>query len=230
MSTSFQHFRHFGPSRLRARGLAGRSAGFTLIELLVVTTIITVITLIMLLQQSKFDSSILLRGTAYSVALSVRQAQIYGTSVFGATTAAGTCPTSPTATTCFAKGYGLYLTPGNSYLLFADVNGNGQYDAGSDPIVKTFTLNRYTISELCTLNAGTYRCTGTDSSSGSASISSLTVLFKRPNPDACFLADTDAAGTCNYATGIIQIKSNTGTVRFIKIYTTGQLDVQSNTL
>ncbi len=224
-----------GPARttrsVRPGGFTRRNAGFTLIELLVVVAIITLITLTLLLQQSKFDSSVLLRGAAYSVALSVRQAQIYGTSVFGANTIAGTCPNAPTATTCFAKGYGLYLTaPSTSYLLFADIDGDGQYDVGSDPIIKTFTLSRYTIGEVCAISGGLYRCTGSDTSSGSAAITSLTILFKRPNPDACFVTDTDAAGTCNHSSGVIQIKSNAGTKRFIKIYTTGQLDMQSNSL
>src|SRR5579872_625888 len=98
--------------------------GFTLVELLVVVAVITIITAFILFSQNKFDSSTLMRSLAYSVALSIRQAQLYGVSV-RADTATG-------ATNPFAPGYGIYMSSGDlsHYYIFSDLNGNGAYDSG----------------------------------------------------------------------------------------------------
>src|SRR6202012_1868912 len=95
-------------------------------------------------QQSKFDSSTLLRSLAYSVALSVRQAQVYGTSVLGTATSQSNCATgvsgSYALSNCYASAYGIYFNSASSgqYILFADLDGNGKYTAGEN--VKVFTL------------------------------------------------------------------------------------------
>src|SRR3990167_11377146 len=80
MLISFQHFRRFFFKRLALRSLA-RSRGFTLVELIVVSAIILLITGFVMFQQAKFNSATLMRSLTYSVALSMRQAQVYGTSV-----------------------------------------------------------------------------------------------------------------------------------------------------
>ena len=66
-------------SRWFSRGSKRR--GFTLIELLVVMSIMLILTSLFILRQQRFNSSTLLQSLAYSVALSVRQAQVYGTSI-----------------------------------------------------------------------------------------------------------------------------------------------------
>jgi prepilin-type N-terminal cleavage/methylation domain-containing protein len=64
------------------------SRGFTLIELLVVTAILVIVSGLVLANHSRFGGKILLQNLAYDMALSVRQAQVYGISVrqFGAGT------------------------------------------------------------------------------------------------------------------------------------------------
>ncbi len=54
--------------------------GFSLIELIVVTGIFTVITAVVLANNAQFNNSVLLGNAAYDIALSVRQAQVYGLS------------------------------------------------------------------------------------------------------------------------------------------------------
>jgi prepilin-type N-terminal cleavage/methylation domain-containing protein len=198
--------------------------GFTLIELLVVISIMSIITLVLLVQQNKFDSSTLLRSLAYSVGLSVRQAQIYGTSVYGVT---------PSGTTSYASAYGLFFSASStqSYLLFADTYpspaGNGQYDAGQDAVAQTFTLgNGYSIAEMYveganSQGASTARCSP-------ASFSSLEILFKRPNLDAQFVALTANGNTIvgdSYSSAYVVVKGLDGTTRTISISTTGQIVV-----
>ncbi len=192
--------------------------GFTLIELVAVTAIIVIVTLVLLLRQSKFDSSTILRSLAYSVALSVRQAQVYGTSVLG--TASG-------GTVNYASAYGLYFTSGSpsSYILFADLNNNGAYDPATET-VKIFSLNAgYTISDACAeLSNGQSRCTGAYDSSGSHTTNTVTILFKRPDPDAVFATDV---GLENYVSAYIQVESADGTTRSVLVTSAGQISVQA---
>jgi prepilin-type N-terminal cleavage/methylation domain-containing protein len=178
-----------------ARTLLRPQRGFTLIELMVVLGLVVLITATMLVRQSRFDSSTLLRSLSYSIALSVRQAQVYGTSIIGATTAQGNCAGTYQNGACFAPAYGVYFNGTASYSIFADNNGNGVCDdsvacggGGADTIVQTFKVGAgFQISKFCgILQSGSRHC-----STDGSPISWLTVYFKRPNPDAFF---ADSAG------------------------------------
>jgi prepilin-type N-terminal cleavage/methylation domain-containing protein len=196
-------------------GTKGR--GFTLVELLVVASIIVIITMVLLLRQSRFNSATILRSIGYSVALSVRQAQVYGTSVLGS--ASG-------GLVSYAPAYGLYFNYASpsSYILFADFNNNGAYNSPGES-VKVFSLNAgYTISEACAkLSNGQKRCTGSDDSTGSRSTNTVSILFKRPNPDAVFATDI---GGENYASAYVQVRSGDGTTRSVLVTSAGQITVQ----
>lgn len=205
------------------------AGGFTLIELIVVSAIILIITAFVLFQQTKFNSSTLLRSLTYSVALSVRQAQIYGTSVRESVSGSGV----------FGAGYGVYFPPGNTaqYYVFSDNNGNGAYDPdpdGAGPLVgeelPVYTLGTgYFVSNVCVtlLGGSTQQCysgTGT-------LINTLTIFFRRPNPDACFATDVFPAAcakgaTAQYSTAYVQLKSTgNGDTRSVKVSSTGQIAV-----
>ncbi len=201
----FQHYRSY----FKRRPVSG---GFTLIELLVVTVIIMILTGVFLFQQSRFDSATILRSLAYSTALSVRQAQVYGTSVLG--TGSGDL--------AFAPAYGIYVTKSDMtrYILFADQSpANGRYDVAEN--IKEFRLGtNYTISKFCARTTGGYHCSDND-------VQSLQILFKRPNPDAQFLM-TNNGGTVfseTYSSAYIQIRSGEGTYRTVWVSSTGQVSV-----
>ena len=218
MSTFSQHSRRSGK-------------GFTLIELLVVGAIIIIITTLFLLRQSKFDSSTILRSLAYSIALSMRQAQVYGVSVQGS---------SQGSSVTYASGYGLYFSAASpvSYILFADFNNNGQYNSGED--IKAFSLNNgYRISEICALNS-LKNCSGQDDSTGAKTIDTLSVVFRRPNPDACISTTAlpplpspgSGSGVCGpgatqtFASAYIQINTQNGTTRSVTVSNTGAITTQ----
>lgn len=191
------------------------SRGFTLIELLAVISIMTVLTTIFLIRQKTFNSATLLRSLAYSVGLSVRQAQVYGTSVRD----------SSGTGTFAAKGYGIYFTSAtpNTYILFADKNNDGAYNAGED--VQAFTINQgYSISKFCATAGGVAQCTD----SGTP-LTQMTVVFRRPNPDSCFATNINpnacAIGASPvYSSGYVQLRSGTDT-RSVTITLTGQISV-----
>lgn len=216
MWTSFQYFR----SAFKISGARLAARGFTLIELLTVITIMLILTSIFLFRQQTFNSATLLRSLAYSVGLSLRQAQIYGTSIRESSLNAFDTAGSS------AKAYGIYFssaTP-NNYSLFADINNNGVRDTTED--VQVFTINRgYTISKFCaTTNGNVSQCTD----SGSP-ITHLTILFRRPNPDSCF-ATSISTGACAigaaavYKSAYVQIKSGQDT-RSVTVTLTGQISV-----
>ena len=208
-----------------------KEAGFTLIELLVVIGIISVITFLLLVQQSKFDSSTVLRSLVYNMALSVRQTQVYGVSV----------SESALGTAAFAHAFGLYFNPAassNNYILFADsavgaTPNDSRYEAGEE--TSTFKISpNYMLSEVCAIkNDGTKRCSGSDDSSGAGTISTLTILFKRPNPDAVIIGLNSAGSlvggdmVSQYTSAYVQVRATDGTKRGLHVYITGQVSVDS---
>lgn len=183
-----------------------------------------ILTSVFVLRQQRFQSSTLLRSLAYSVALSVRQAQVYGTSIRESSIGAFDANTA-------AKAYGVYLSSGStgSYILFADTypsgNPDGQYTAGQDVVVNNFSLsNGYTLNKFCVTNtSNTQICSPT--------ITNMTIMFKRPNPYACFTSSA-APGACAtgamavYKNAYVQVKSNAD-IRTVKVTLTGQITVCS---
>jgi type II secretory pathway pseudopilin PulG len=142
-----------------------------LIELLVVTAILVIVSGLILANHSRFGGKILLQNLAYDMALSVRQAQVYGISVrqFGSGT--------------YSAGYGIRFSTAlpASYVLFADaVQVDGMFSNGET--IQTYSIDRgFRITKLCA-PAGTDRAT-------CAAVPSLDILFKRPEPDAYISAN-----------------------------------------
>lgn len=187
---------------------------------MVVSLIILIISTTVLLRQAKFNSSTLLRSLSYSVALAVRQAQVYGTSV------------RESSSGLFGQGYGVYVpatgSDAQNFYIFADVypapTGNGTYDAGQSEELPVYTLGQgYYISRLCVIPIGGSTCT---------TPSSLTVFFRRPNPEACFTTNLEGASACAlnatpvYKTAYIEVMSGgNGDSRTVKVTNTGQISV-----
>jgi prepilin-type N-terminal cleavage/methylation domain-containing protein len=199
--------------------------GFTLVELMVTISIFMVISSVVLYENSKFNSSILLTNSAYEVALTVRQAQVYGVAsrkvtiggfAGGATTVGGK--------TAYQIGYGLYFDDSTAdkskrFILFADVNSNSQYDAGEE--ITTSTFNRdIKVSDLCFQYSGSWHCNG-------ASDSAATIIFKRPNPEpAVFKNNTNSPGI-SYIKIRLKSDTNASAVRCVIVNSIGQTSVKA---
>ncbi len=182
----------------------------------------TVLTGVFLLQQRQFDSTTLLRSLTYSVALSIRQAQTYGTSVRA-------------FNNVFASAHGIYLCSGGAqcqqnYYLFADADNDRARAVDGSEDVETFSLTgqNFTISRFCATTSGgtiTTRCSDTNE------ITSLTILFIRPNPDACIETSNSAAACVvgsageDYSNATIQLQGPGGATRSVTITNTGQISV-----
>jgi prepilin-type N-terminal cleavage/methylation domain-containing protein len=210
MSIFSRYFRSFSRRSLR---------GFTLVELLVVTAVITIITGFLLFNQAKFNSSTLLRSLAYSVALTVRQAQLYGVSVRGF---------SSGGTVSFAQGHGVVFSntpPITSFTMFADLDNDNGLDSGEAfPAYRLST--GYQISKFCgVLPSGDTSCSSGGVGLGST-LNSLTIYFRRPNLDALFTSTCTVACTENYTSAYITVKPNASSdTRSVKITNTGQITI-----
>ncbi|MES2203083.1 MAG: type II secretion system protein [Patescibacteria group bacterium] len=217
MWTFFRHYRH------------SFSKGFTLIELLVVVAVISIITAFLLFSQGKFNSATLLRSLGYSVALTVRQAQVYGVTVRGISVAG-----SPS----FSRGYGAYISTGDLARMdiFSDLNGNGQLDTSptDERLVPTGSLifsKGYALAKFCAVqNNGQQDCYPSGIGGG-ATATSMTIYFTRPNLDACIASSVQPGvcapgGSSPYTSAYIQIYStNNADLRTVRITSTGQIVV-----
>jgi len=196
------------------------SRAFTLIELLVVTGIIVIISTIILANNNRFGGVVLLENLAYDVALSIRQAQVYGISV------------ARFQSNTFSAGYGVHfdLSSPDTYVLFADaIQANGLYDCpqpgtNNCELVETTTLSTgYNIYNLCeTPSSGVETC----------GISKIDVVFKRPEPDAWISASGVSCinnnGTCGESARVL-LQSPHGDHMSVVIYANGQISVQKVT-
>lgn len=182
---------------------------------MVVTAIFMMLSGVVLSTNARFGSLIVLQNLAHDMALSVRQAQVYGIAVRRYEAAN------------FDVSYGIHFTLPEGgptiYELFADVNLNGAYDIG-DAIINSTSLNpSYTITELCVRsNTGLEDC----------SVSTADVVFRRPEPDACI--GSGGAVTYNQQFECISqldrmrlvLESRSGQQAGIIVESSGQISVQ----
>jgi len=178
------------------------SRGFTLVEMLIVIGIIATLSGVVMFQYSRFDSQVLLRNLAYEVALSIREAQIYGVSVRGSGSS-------------FNTQFGVHFTlsEDTKVRLFRDTNSDGKYTEAEDILLQTITIGRRNyIKRLCVDDV----CTSP----------SLSVYFKRPFSDANFWADGTVQASASKVKIVIGSKINDASVRTVVVTKTGQIYVE----
>ncbi len=178
-----------------------------MIELLVSVSIFALINTIILAKYNQFNAGILLTDLAYEIALSVREAQVYGL---------GARETTPGSSN-FNASYGAhfaYATTG-AFDLFYDLDGSGGYDDGELLENKRITQGN-SIADLCVLDGS-----GGESCASTGGLSRLDIIFTRPNPDAIINTNTNS----NYARARITVTSPQGGTRTVTVQRTGQISV-----
>jgi hypothetical protein len=201
--------------------------------MMVSLSIMFIITAIAITGQSTFNQSLLLNDTAYTVALSARQAQSLGLS-------------SRKFNGVQNGGYGMHLASANpnSYLLFADVTataaapswcpaatvagtpedkaGNCLYD-GINETFQTYALTKgFTISDFCGKTGTGLKCMST------GDINSLDVVFLRPNTISILtgLLSGPSGTKSQFSCVQISVKSPSGSaVQTIRISQLGEVSV-----
>ena len=191
--------------------------GFTLIELLVVLAIITTLVAIVFTSQSSFNKTLILANTAYDIALTIRSVQTYG---IGSRAINGVV----------GVGYGLHFQSGmlGAFTVFADTSpaascetpdckpGDKVYENGSDAFVQTYTLgNGMTISNFCAFS-GSWSC-------ASGGLSSLDIVFARPNPDSFMSTNGSHSTSFPITASCITVSSPQGGVKYISVASSGQI-------
>lgn len=195
-------------------------AGFTLIELLVVTAIIVVVSSVVLASNNRFGGVVQLENLAYDIALSIRQAQVYGIAVqkFGSN-----C--SEVGAKCYESGYGVHFNSADPdhYVLFADVDKDGFFDLADPPPdgenvpPSPYTIhNGFKISGLCAPQ-------GTDAATCKqvSPVSQIDIVFIRPEPNAYITTDGGVRDSAR-----IILRSPRGDVMSIIVERNGQIAVR----
>src|SRR3989344_627908 len=106
----FSHHSH-------AFAISHRSKGFSLIELVVAMAIFVTISSVLVVSQRRFGGNTLITNLAYDVALTMRQAQVYGISVRRVKAVS-----DPEGIAQFERSYGIHIGTAGYYILFADAD------------------------------------------------------------------------------------------------------------
>ncbi len=174
--------------------------GFGLIELLVSISVMLIVTSVIMVRHSSFNSAVLLRGEAYSIALALREVQL------SAVSAVGTGGD-------FRSLQGIYFDTDadGTYRIFKDDDGDSRYDADEEFGQQGFLDPRFEVSDI--------RAAG-------ASVEQLSVVFERPDFDARFFSASTELIALDVAIDITQRDgAGAGDTRTIIITATGQIVV-----
>ena len=197
------------------------TAGFTLIELLVTIVIFVILTGVVLFNQSGFDNTVLLNNLTYDIALTIRQAQTFGVNT----------RESASSTGYVFPPYGIFLNidkaNGNdkNIILFSDTTPNSTFNdetslscpANDAECVQRYSIKRGSyIKQICVpATAGGENC----------GVKKLTIMFKRPKPDAWIYVGIDKTAKLGQAK--ITISSADGSAESSVVVTSiGQIYVQ----
>lgn len=200
--------------------------GFTLVELLISVAIFSLITGVVVYNHSKFSSDLIVTNLAYQVALSIRQAQVYGLSVRGATSGSGQT---------FNAGYGVHFDSSSNqkFYFFADIANKKQLCSNSgvdctsaisaclptDGCLEQITIpGGNTIDRFCIVADDSIDCPAV----GNPSM--LDMTFKRPDPDASF--NTRALPSQIGTVAKIYVKSSQGKQKTISVNQSGQISIK----
>jgi prepilin-type N-terminal cleavage/methylation domain-containing protein len=181
--------------------------GFGLIELMVSISIMAIVAAIILIQQSSFNSAILLRSQAYEVALQLRDIQLSAVSA------------SSNGSGAFKSVLGAYFNSDNThdgqYSIFRDTDSDGFYVAGEAFGIQGILDKRFEIGEIRTMGA----VTGTPSE--------ISIVFTRPNFDARFFTGPGTeAHVSSVEIDIVRRGDVSGLKRTVEVTSTGQIAVK----
>lgn len=192
---------------------SSKNKGFTLMELLVVLAIFTIIMSVALFNQSSLSSSVLVTNLAYETALAVREAQTYGISVRAS---------SATAPDAFDKGYGAYfeINSPDRIVVFGDANNDKVFEQGE--LQSLYEIKNQRGNKIKGI------LYGASSVNSLSSGDRLSIMFKRPNPEAAFYKINSSGGTESLTGPIKIIVGNTENTncRAIVVEVTGQISVE----
>jgi len=142
--------------------------GFTIVELVVVIALMVVLTSTVLLRQRSFQNTVLLKNTAYELALSIRETQVYGVGV------------RRDPLDVVSGRYGVHIDLNTlAPVIYADNNENNMYESDEQRRINDFE-EPFSIVNICVTPVSG----GEECADSTPSIVGLEILFVRPDPDA----------------------------------------------
>ena len=208
--------------------------GFTLPELIVVTAIMAIISSVVIVNYRGFNSDAALLNTAHTLALSIRQIQLYGISV--SQTASTTNIYGP-STAQFQNTYGIHFNSNTtgSYIVYReDFYNSPILQFAYDPTDTTEFVSQYafpigfSIQKICKVISAVETCYVPSDNA------SIDIEFVRPNPDAYISTTVSGTTVTKKPTSVdqatsygarIYLTNGTATVRKVYIDKTGQISV-----
>ena len=242
----------FNKNKLKEQG------GFTLLEVIVVVAIFGIMTAVVIFNYSNFSSRVILTNMAYEIALTTRQAQVFGLGARSGETLFVALP----AETQFESPFGMFfnLIDGtgpkanttDQFIMFIDtVTRTGDEITTSDHYCKrSRNGNTGLYVDACTcgvkdgnqdecvnkfqMQRGMYisKIHVFDSDSSTChSTNKAAISFKRPNPDG-FIVDQQAGGSPpkKYKSLQITVTSKSGDNEYVIMRENGQLSVQNTAI
>lgn len=192
------------------------SRGFTLIEMMVVIAIFAVLTAIIVFNYGDFNADIVVSNMAYEIALTTRQAQIFG---LGSRGTGGE----------FQEAYGIYINnsggPSKDLIFFGDTLSSNWYcnntgtggdctcAGADDECLERLTLQKNIVIDKLQVFNGSI-C---------SEIDELAISYKRPNPEAQILDQENASGPFQLA--MITVLAPGDRQRHVIIRKNGQISV-----
>ncbi|MBI5005117.1 MAG: hypothetical protein HZC03_00730 [Candidatus Lloydbacteria bacterium] len=186
-----------------------------MIEMIVSVGIFVVMTTIILANYQKFLNTVSLSTLASEIAVSIRQAQVYGQNVreFGA--GSKTFPS-----------YGVFFDSNitNSFVLFADVAlGDKQYNGGACGVAGTECLEKFNIQSRATI---AQLCGNKKTGPTECGLSSLNIAFTRPNPDASIIGVSGGISKVYSDAEIVLNAVGETAEKTVVVWSSGQIGVE----
>lgn len=227
-------------------------SGVTLIEMLVVVGIIAVVSSVIIFNYSDFSTNVSLRNLVQDVALTVRKAQTYATSVRTIDGVAGsissrTYPAYGISFSLDRRGGDVIVIGPNAdttspsskrFVLFADIPADGgaldglyRQDAVTpcgtlsfgNECIETFDIT--TADRIVGICVGDNDTSTADDPYNCPTRVGVDITYRRPSPDALIMAH-DSTGSRQVSYAKIVFESAKGLRRAVLIWNTGQVSVQ----
>lgn len=195
---------------------AHQSVGFTLVEVLVSLGIFAMLTGVVLSNYRGYNTNAFFSNASEDIVLALRQAQVYGVGVKGNVDVSGNpiaCPPFPNS--AFNCSYGAFFWQGSHGItVFSDNNSTGYYDPTEQfsPLLVGASVAWELPISISDLSCG-----------GNPCLDGVSVIFKRPAPDA-FIRDSSLT-IFPFVTITIR-DANTGKTASVTITSAGQISLQ----
>ena len=206
--------------------------GFSLIELVVVMAIFITVSSVVFVSQGRFGGNTMITNLAYDVALTMRQAQVYGISVRKVKAVS-----DPEGIAQFDRSYGIHLGTAGYYILFADADNDKKYNTASNSNTGCLASPPSGLPECVSffkIEQGNYVkqfCGGTDcfGSLTNGKIDRLEILFHRPEPEPTIWGYKGGShvNTSSYGSASVLVSSPQGATKSVCISATGQMYIKA---